>query len=333
MPRRRTDVPYLDDLVAYRGGCVVLVRDLVELGMHRDTIAYRCRSGGPWRRLAPGLVLLRNGAPTRDDRRRGGLLHAGPGAVITGLDALELHGLERAPRPSGPVHLLVPTERRRSGYGLVMIERTDRVPVPEPGRWPVAPIERAVLDAVRRIRERDVVRSVLAEVVQRSLRTPAQLAAELEAGGQRGSRLPREVLREVSAGIRSVAEAKARELVLASRTLPPVLWNPAVVDAHGRFVAKPDAWFDDVAMAWEIDSHEFHLSPADHAATLARRSAMTAAGILVLATVPSRVTAEPAAVLAELERAHAHAASRPRPALRALPHALPHAPTSGAFVG
>jgi hypothetical protein len=329
MPRRRTDVPDLDDLVAYRGGLVVLVRDLVELGMHRDTIAYRCRPGGPWRRLAPGLVMLRNGPPTRDDRRRGGLLHAGPDALIPGLDALELHGLERAPRPSGPVHLLVPTERRRSGYGLVMIERTDRLPAPDPGRWPLAPLHRAVIDAVRRIRERDAVRSVVAEVVQRGLRTPAQLAAELEEGAQRGSRLPREVLREVSAGIRSVAEAKARVLLQRSRVLPRVVWNPEVVDEHGRFLAKPDAWFDDVAMAWEIDSHEFHLSPADHAATLARRSAMTAAGILVVATAPSRITREPRAVLEDLERSHAQAALRPRPRL----HALPSVPTNGALVG
>jgi hypothetical protein len=71
-------------------------------------------------------------------------------------------------------------------------------------------------------------------------------------------------------------------------------------------------------MAWEIDSHEFHLSPADHAATLARRSAMMAAGILVVATAPSRITREPATVLAELERTHAQAALRPRPRLYAL---------------
>jgi len=329
MPRRRADIPDLDDLVAYRGGPVVLVRDLVALGLHRDTIAYRCRAGGPWCRLAPGLVLLRNGPPTRDDRRRGGLLHAGPDALITGPDALELHGLARAPRPSGPVHLLVPGERRRSGYGLVVVERTDRLPKPEPGRWPLAPLERAVIDAVRRMRERDVVRSVIAETVQRGLRTPAQLAAELEAGGQRGSRLPRNVLREVSDGIRSVAEAKARVLVRRSRSLPPPLWNPELVDEQGEFVVKPDAWFDEVAMAWEIDSHEWHLSPADHAATLARRSAMTAIGIVVLATAPSRITREPATVLAELERTHAQAARRPRPAL----FALPSVPTSGAFVG
>jgi hypothetical protein len=329
MPRRRSDVPDLDDLVAYRGGLVVLVRDLVDLGMHRDTIAYRCRPGGPWRRLAPGLVLLHNRAPTRNDRRRGGLLHSGPDALITGTDALELHGLERAPRPSGPVHLLVPCERRRSGYGLVMVERTDRLPHPEPGRWPLAPLDRAVIDAVRRMRDRDVIRSIIAETVQRGLRTPAQLGAELEAGSQRGSRLPREVLREVSAGVRSVAEAKARELLARARSLPPAIWNPEIVDGDGRFVAKPDAWFDDVAMAWEIDSHEWHLSPADHATTLARRPAMTAAGIVVLATAPSRGTREPAAVLAELERTHAQAALRPRPAL----FALPSVPTSGAFVG
>lgn len=123
----------------------------------------------------------------------------------------------------------------------------------------------------------------------------------------------------VSDGIRSVAEARARTLLRRSRTLPPALWNPRITDASGRSVATPDAWFDDVAMAWELDSREWHMSPADYDATLERRSAMTAAGIIVIATRPSRIHRAAPAVLAELEAAHAQAALRPRPPLHALP--------------
>lgn len=318
MPRLVTGLP-AHRVAALCGSTVVRVRDLENLGLHRATVAQRCRPGGPWQSLAPGIVLLHNGPRSRDDRRRGALVHAGSGAVITGLDALQLHGMERIPAPSGPVHVLVPEDRRRVGHGLALVERTDRLPPPEPGRWPLAPLSRAVLDHVRRTGDRDLVRSAVAEVVQRGRVTPAELVRELDDGSQRGARLPRDVLREVGDGIRSVAEAQARTLLRRSRTLPAALWNPRIVDASGRFIASPDAWFDDVAMAWELDSREWHLSPIDYDATLERRSAMTAAGILVIATQPSRLHRHAPTVLGELEAAHRQAARRPRPALRALP--------------
>ena len=52
----------------------------------------------------------------------------------------------------------------------------------------------------------------LAEAVQRGDVSPASLSDELESGSNRGSALPRKILREVSADIHSVAEADAREL-------------------------------------------------------------------------------------------------------------------------
>jgi len=309
-------------------GAVVHVSELERHGIGRRTIAYRCRPGGQWRRLLPGVVLLSNGAPTRNDRRQASLVYAGADAVLTGLDALELHGMRRAPVPSGPVHLLIPADRRRVGAGRVLCERTDRLPVVEPGRWPLAPLPRAVLDFARRCGDRNEVRAALAETVQRGRCTPAKLAAELAAGSQRGSALPRTVLFEISDGVRSVAEAKARVLVQRSG-LPRPIWNPRLVDAvTGRFIAMPDAWFDQVGLAWEIDSYEWHLSPDDYDATLARRAAMMAAGITVVHHQPSRVTTQSAAVLDELRRTYAQAALRPRPAVRV---DTPQIPTNGTF--
>jgi hypothetical protein len=264
-------------------------------------------------------VLLHNGPPTRDDMRRAALLHAGPRAVLTGSDALELHGMSRMPAPTGLIHVLIPAERRRVGAGKLLVERTDRLPVPAQGKWPLAPIERAALDLTRRTHDRDVVRAVLAEVVQRERTTPARLIAELEAGSDRGSALPREVLEAVSDGIRSVAEAKARELLRRSG-LPQPMWNARLVDARtGRFIAVADAWFDEVALAWEIDSYEFHLSPADYERTMQRRVAMTAVGIAVVAHSPKRVFDRGTQVLDDLAGNLRQARSRPRPPIVAIP--------------
>jgi hypothetical protein len=313
--------PRIDELAQFLGSRVVRVRALEECGFSRSAIARRCRPGGPWQALLPGIVLLHNAPPNRDDRRRAALLYGGRGGepcLLTGLDALELHGLRNIPRPYGPVHLLVGSHVQRKGLGHVLVERTDRLPDEPPGRWPLVPVARAVLDFGRRSRERGVVRAAMADAVQHGHCSVTELAAELAAGCGRGSALPRSVLEEVADGVRSPAEADARSLVAGS-ALPPPMWNPRLHDPDGRFVATPDAWFDDVAMAWEIDSREWHLGPDDYAATLARRNRLMAAGAVVVHHLPSDVRHRPARVLADLRANHALAARRPRPLLRAVP--------------
>lgn len=119
--------------------------------------------------------------------------------------------------------------------------------------------------------------------------------------------------------MRSVGEAKARELVLGSALLRP-LWNPRLVEARtGRFIAVPDAWFDEVGLAWDVDSYEWHLSPADYDRTLARRVTMTAAAIWVVPHQPKRISTDGPAVLDELARNLAQAAARPRPQVIDIP--------------
>lgn len=191
---------------------VARIADLEPFGIGQGTTRHRCRPGGPWRRLLPGIVLLHSGPPTRGHHRRAALLYAGEGAVLTALDALDLHGMLRMPQPYGPVHVLIPADRRRLGAGRVLAERTERLPEPAPGEWPLAPIARAALDFARRTRDRNAVRATLAEVVQHQRCTPAELRRELEARSRRGTALPREVLAEIGDGVRSVAEAGAREL-------------------------------------------------------------------------------------------------------------------------
>ena len=313
----RPSIP-IDEIAALCGAHIVHVSRLERLGLDRTTIAKHCRTGGPWRRMLPGVVKLSNGPPTRDDRRRAALVYCGSGTVLTGADALALYGMERMPSPSGPVHVLIDEDCRRSGSGRVLAERTIRLPVARPGRWPLAPITRAALDLCRRLTDRNEARATLAEVVQRGRCSPLELSAELEAGSGRGSALSRAVLREIGVGIRSVAEAQARELILRSG-LPLPLWNASLFDRSGRFVAIADVWFDEVALAWEIDSRQWHLGPEDHERTLEQHSRLTAAGAIVLRTSPTTLAVDDDRVLMELCTSYGHAASRPRPNLIAVP--------------
>ncbi|MFC0439457.1 hypothetical protein [Kutzneria buriramensis] len=301
----------LDDgrLLALFPDAVACWTDLVRLGVDQSLPARRCRPGGGWTRLLTGVYLLTGGAPNRRQMVRAALLRAGPNAVITGVEAARRHGVRRVPA-EGPVHVLVEPDSRLGSQSFMLVERSKR-------RWsttvvdgiPLVSAARALVDAARREGRLDVVRSMIADGLQRNVCTIAGLTTELAHLRLRGSALPRMVLTEVDDGVRSAAEAWARRLVLRSR-LPAPAWNVELRDEQGRSLAVVDAWWEDVGLAWEIDSREFHLAPADHERTTRRHSALTAAGVLVVHTVPSRLHKDPAGVLRDLCGAYDSAVTR-----------------------
>lgn len=256
--------------------------------------------------------MLRNGTPTRAQAIDAALRYAGGDAVVTGIAAAGLHGLSKF-TATDQVHVLVKAERQRLSSGFVLIERTTRIPQRVVKRgFPAAEVTRAVLDAARRMSDRADVESILAEAVQRGRTTPARLSAELDAGSIRGSKLPRAALVAVRGGARSTAEARGIEVANRSG-LPRMQWNVRLRTGAGLVLPKPDGWQDDVCLAWEIDSYDHHLAPADYRRTLWRHNVMVAHGIVVVHTIPSRLTTEPDEVIRELQAAYRQAALRPRP--------------------
>jgi len=179
---------------------------------------------------------------------------------------------------------------------------------------PCAPVARATIDAARRVTDVGQVTALLSEVVQRGMCNVAALVAELRDAQIRGTALPRRVLREVSDGVRSAAEAAARELISSMRIIGP-LWNQDIFDALGRWIARPDAVWIELGVVLEIDSLEWHLSPADYQRTQARHRRMTAAGLLVIHVTPNTVRRDPAAFIADLRATLEAAALRPAPAV------------------
>lgn len=305
---------------------VATAAQLVAAGVPERTVYHRCLEGGPWQLILPGVILLFTGHPTRRQQVQAAVLLGGPDALVTGLEACRRHGIRRGPagRPSirdvvEEVHLLVPERRQVRAVGFVHVERTIRLPdAVRRNGIPLAPVVRACLDAARRLRAEGDVAELLSEAVQRGLCSVSALGHELEAGSRRGTAIPRRVLKGVADGVRSAAELAAREL-WRSTGLPQPWWNATVHTARGTFLGVVDCWLDDVAMAWEIESTEWHIRPADHDRTVDRAARLTAAGVVYTASKPRKIRLDRAGVIEMLRSTYAHACARPRPALQAMP--------------
>ena len=282
---------------------VATTAQLRDLGYSDTALSWRCRADGTWERWGSRAVLL-DRARTERQHDVAALLVAGPGSQLAGRTAALRHGLRHVPPGPPRVLLLVHTRRRAAPPGVRYL-RTVRLPDPVLALGvPCSPVARAVADAARDSRRLDHVRALAAEAVQRRMCTVADLAAEHEQGPVRGRHLLGRALLDLRAGTRSVAEAEARDLVLSCPALPEPLWNPTLVDGAGRFVARPDAYWPVAALVWEIDSVEYHTSPADQERTMDRRRRMSARGLHVVESRPSSLRHDAPAVASDLLAAY-----------------------------
>jgi hypothetical protein len=281
---------------------VVSRGQLLGLGMKDNAMQWRVRAGGPWQALLPGVYLGMTGAPNLLQKEVAALLYAGPDSLVTGPVALMHHG-----RPSREVleaiDVLVPAGRQRCDTGFVRLHRTRRMPSQIMSSGPVrfVLVARAVADTARLLAEVRDVRAVVADAVQRGRCTVAELGEELRDGPVKGSARFRSVLGEVAEGIRSSAEGDLRDLIRAAR-LPTPLYNAALY-VDGTFLTRPDAWWPEAGVAVEVDSYEWHLSPAQWDRTRARHDLMGSAGIIALHFSPRQIRRERAEVVRLIEDA------------------------------
>jgi hypothetical protein len=298
---------------------VARTAELRDLGVAPGTIAGRTRSG-QWERGSRGQIRLRTGPATPEERLDSALRLAGPGAVLSGAAACRLYGLTKLPG-AGTILVLVPHGRRRQDADEIHLERTHRPPpAVVRGGFPCAPLERAVLDAARHMVRLDPVRSLLAEAVQRRFTTVPRLAEELAVGTRRGSRFARIALAELEVGVRSTAEAWAREIAveMEHEGFPRVEWNRAIhLASTGAFLFSPDGWIDEVGAAWEIESVEYHLDPEDQERSYARRAVMNTHDVVLVEHRPKLLRTKPSQVKREVREAYERALRRPRPPLEA----------------
>jgi hypothetical protein len=174
-----------------------------------------------------------------------------------------------------------------------------------------------VADAARDAGE-PAARAIVLEAVQRRLVAVPGLRHELLAGPRAGAAVVASALREAEVGAWSFPEADLARLVGSSKTLP-VMWLNPVLTVGGQRLPTPDGWFDDVALAVQVHSRQFHAGELDWEATVAADGVFAEHGVPVLAVTPKQIARTPDDVVARIERAHEAAGRRPRPAVVATP--------------
>ncbi|MFE4331687.1 hypothetical protein ACFRQM_20365 [Streptomyces sp. NPDC056831] len=247
-------------------------------GVSTAEAAARCRTDGPWQRPLPGVYVLHPGPPTAEERLRSALLYAGrpsasgrrdlpaqsgPGtesgygeAMITGLAALALHGfaLTPPPAPSARIDVLVPRARRLRSVRYVHLVRAAEPPLPERVEGlPVAPVKRALVDAVAGLGDTSAVRRLLTEAVRGGHCEPAAVVGELSRAGLLGRPHVVAAVDSLLAEGRALTEGRLYDMV-RMYGLPEPLWNVDLRLPGGPHLGGVDAYWLEEAVAVVLDT-------------------------------------------------------------------------------
>lgn len=239
---------------------VLSAPQLREHGVSAARAAEQCRPGGPWQQLLPGVYVLHAGPPTSEERLHAALLYAGrPGggeAMVTGLAALALRRFASAPPllSLDRIDVLVPRTRRLRSAGCARLIRTQALPRHEEVTGlPVAPVARALADAVARLTDADEVRRLLTEAVRAGHCEPGLIVGELNRARLLSRPHVMDAVDSLLAEGRALAEDRLYALVHLYG-LPDPVWNVDLRLPGGPHLGGVDAYWPEQAVALELDT-------------------------------------------------------------------------------
>ncbi|MFD3942352.1 hypothetical protein [Streptomyces sp. NPDC058579] len=204
--------------------------------------------------------------PLTTDRLRAALLHAHrPGgapaareaeAMITGLAALTLHRFSSAPPllALDRIDVLVPRTRRLRSTNSVRVVRAQDMPEPlYLSGVPVAPVARALADAVSALADAATVRALLTEAVRGGHCEPGTVVRELNRARLLNRPHVVDAVDSLLAEGRGIAEERLYEMV-REFGLPDPMWNVDLRLPGGPHLGGLDAYWPDQAVAVELDT-------------------------------------------------------------------------------
>ncbi|WP_371678519.1 hypothetical protein [Streptomyces sp. NBC_01276] len=252
-------------------------------------------AGRPWQQVLPGVFLLHSGPATSEERLHAALLYAGRRGgevMITGLAALALYRFSAAPALLGLSHIdvLVPGTRRLRSTGDVRIVRAHTPPRPlEVTGLPVAPVARAVADAVAQLSDADAVRRLLSEAVRAGHCEPAAVVRELTVARLLNRPHVVDAVEALLAEGRAIAEDRLYQLVRGYE-LPEPVWNVDLRLPGGPHLGGVDAYWPEQAVAIEIDTRAPRQGEdEDWAEAVRKRETLERLGVTVLHLTPRKL--------------------------------------------
>ncbi|MFJ3924015.1 hypothetical protein [Streptomyces sp. NPDC090022] len=269
------------------------VLTLAQLREHGVTAADAAER--PWQQILPGVFLLHAGPATSEERLHAALLYAGRRggeAMITGLAALALYRFNAAPPLLALQHIdvLVPGTRRLRPAGCVRLVRATTPPRPvEVTGLPVAPVARAVADAVAQLADAGMVRRLLSEAVRAGHCEPAAVVRELTVARLLSRPHVVDAVESLLAEGRAMAEDRLYALVRDHR-LPDPVWNVDLRVPGGPHLGGVDAYWPDHAVAVEIDTRAPRQGEDDQWSECVRkRENLERLGVTVLHLTPRKL--------------------------------------------
>ncbi|AYG82866.1 hypothetical protein DWB77_05054 [Streptomyces hundungensis] len=276
----------------------------------------QCRPGGPWQQLLPGVYVLHPGPATSEERLHAALLYAGwpaagrakaipeqgkaapaeaPAAIVTGLAALALHRFSSAPPllSLDRIDILVPRTRRLRSTGCVQLVRAHAMPGAEMiAGVPVAPVPRALADAVAVLDDAEAVRRLLTEAVRRGHTEPAAIVRELTQARLLTRDHVVDAVDALLAEGRSIAEERLYTMVRGFG-LPDPLWNVDLRLPGGPHLGGLDAYWPEHAVAVELDTRAPRQGQEEEAEQwkecTRKREALERLGITVVHITPKKL--------------------------------------------
>ncbi|MFE3625977.1 hypothetical protein [Streptomyces goshikiensis] len=244
--------------LAHLTGSRPRVLSLAQLREHGVTASDA--AGRPWQQILPGVFLLHSGPATSEERLHAALLYAGrrgnDEVMITGLAALALYRFGSAPALLALPHIdvLVPNTRRLRSAGDVRVLRAHTPPRPvEVTGLPVAPVARAVADAVAGLSDAVTVQRLLSEAVRGGHCEPAAVVRELTVARLLNRPHVVDAVESLLTEGRAIAEDRLYQLVRGYE-LPEPVWNVELRLPGGPHLGGVDAYWPEQAVAVEIDT-------------------------------------------------------------------------------
>lgn len=311
MPKTIPLSPALRALIQEQDG-VVSKSQLLEHGVSRGSITHRTQQGS-WRWLLPGVLSTQTGYPTTRQRVVAAWLWAGPDSAVDGLSACHWYGLgQQAPTQ---VDVVVPWDSpARTQFFVVVRRAVSEIVIGDRALVPYVDPPTALVVAARNASSDRAAIALLSRGLQIGLVRERDLFVARERIGDKWCAKADAALAAVGVGVRSPAERDARNLMVSSRLLPEPHWNQWVDLGDGLPPVCLDALWTDAGLVHETNGKRYHAWDLTFEDMQARHDRLTAAGLVVLHNVPTRIRRAGRDVLRDVERTYALYRGRGLPA-------------------